>query len=285
MEGAASLPRRQRSSHEGGGHCNSNLCHVQLLYSYTVCKQINSTLANFWWGQKENEKRLHWIAWDITCKLKFQGGLGFRDIESFNLALLAKQGWRILSDPDSLLAQVLKGRYFPHTSFIRAKKGNNPSWGWQSLLWGRQVLTRGVRWQFSDGNSILCKEDLWIPSSFPNPAMVKDDADISINWASQLLNHNTNTWDISKLIRVYQEEEIKNILAFPISLFRKEDKIVWHFTNNGVYSVKSGYQLAYQLLKDSGATGPGPAPNSNNAKLWNGKLNSRQSSLFLYGSL
>lgn len=70
-----------------------------------------------------------WISWKKLCILKINGGLGFRDREAFNMALLAKQGWRILNNPNSLLFTVLKGKYFPMTSFLQAKAPRSASWG------------------------------------------------------------------------------------------------------------------------------------------------------------
>lgn len=47
------------------------------------------------------------------CCSKSRGGLEFRDLEMFNLALLAKQGWNIIKNPGSLIARLLKARYSP----------------------------------------------------------------------------------------------------------------------------------------------------------------------------
>lgn len=58
---------------------------------------------------------------------KYNGGLGFRELESFNKALLAKQMWRALNNPCSLAARVLKEKYYKQTSVLEARFGNNLS--------------------------------------------------------------------------------------------------------------------------------------------------------------
>ena len=75
-----------------------------------LCEHINGLLRKFWWGNKRGERKTAWMSWNTMCKPKFMGGMGFRDIELFNLALLARQAWRLLQDPDSLSVRVLKAR-------------------------------------------------------------------------------------------------------------------------------------------------------------------------------
>jgi hypothetical protein len=60
-------------------------------------------------------------------KPKFLGDLGFRDIEIFNLALLARQGWRILQNPEMLSTRILKAVYFSETDFMHAEVGSHSS--------------------------------------------------------------------------------------------------------------------------------------------------------------
>lgn len=67
-----------------------------------------------------------WISWKKLCILKINGGLGFRDLEAFNMALLAKQGWRILNNPNSLLFTVLKGNIFPRHPSCKQKLPDLP---------------------------------------------------------------------------------------------------------------------------------------------------------------
>ena len=124
--------------------------HIFLM-PVTLCKKINSDIANFWWGTDNGKNKTHWMSWSKLCNGKADGGLGFHDLHSYNKALLAKQYWRLLKNPDALWAKLLKARYFPNCSLARATKGRRPSWIWSSLLAGRDIVEKNTRWRINNG--------------------------------------------------------------------------------------------------------------------------------------
>ncbi|KAL8549530.1 hypothetical protein ACS0TY_008385 [Phlomoides rotata] len=125
----------------------------------TIIEQIEFVIARFLWGQKKDERRVHWLKWDVLCRDTEDGGLGLRRLGDFNLALLAKQGWRLMTDESSLLAQTLKAWYYPSTSFLNARVGYNPSFTWHSILDGRVVLQQGLAWRVGSGSQIRIREN------------------------------------------------------------------------------------------------------------------------------
>ena len=88
------------------------------------------------------------------CTKKEYGGLDFRDFYGFNLAMLGKQGWTLLSNPNALISHIYKARYYLRGDFLKASLGNNPSFTWRSI-WSSRVLSEGgCRWKIGDGRNI-----------------------------------------------------------------------------------------------------------------------------------
>ncbi|KAL0433224.1 UNVERIFIED_CONTAM: putative mitochondrial protein [Sesamum latifolium] len=91
---------------------------------------IERMVADFWWHSK-GERHTHWVGWKRLCLPREEGGMGFRELKAVNRAMLAKQGWRLLTRPDGVLSQMLKAKYFPRTSFFEAKSGTRPFTGFR----------------------------------------------------------------------------------------------------------------------------------------------------------
>ena len=99
-------------------------------------------------------RRINWMSWDRLCRHKNFGGLGFKDLHIFNLALLAKQCWNMLFNPTSLMSRLLKDRYFSRRDFLHANLGLNPSFIWCSIWSVKYILELGCRWRVHSGEDV-----------------------------------------------------------------------------------------------------------------------------------
>lgn len=91
--------------------------------------------------------------------------MGFRDLYSFNLAMLSKQVWRLITNPDSLCARVLKAKYYPNGSLLQASLKSGASFTWQSIMKGLETFKLGYIWRIGTGENVRIWSDPWIPTS------------------------------------------------------------------------------------------------------------------------
>lgn len=190
------------------------------------------------------------MAWDKICVPMDEGGFGFRDFRDFNLALLAKQVWRLLVYPHSLLARVLKGRYYRHSNPLRTGKAHNPSYGWCSLMAAKHVLEGSLCRTIGTGARTMVWEDVWIPGSPArpaHPARLDYDPDLRVH---HLINFETKQWDEAFISEVIRAEDIPGILELKISKTGRHDGYVWKHTLSGNYTVKTGYEVAVAQRKN-----------------------------------
>jgi hypothetical protein len=68
-------------------------------------------------------------------------GMGFKSFKAFNMAMVGKQAWKLVSNPESLFTRLLKAKYFPIGDYFGDGIGHNPSYVWRSI-WSIGVLVQ-----------------------------------------------------------------------------------------------------------------------------------------------
>ena len=162
---------------------------VQAIPTYTMCcfklplglcHEIEGLIRKIWWGQRGDQRKIHWVKWEDMCEPNSEGGMGFKELPLFNDALLVKQTWRLLHNKNSLFYRVFKANFFPNCTIMEAKEGHGGSYAWKGILKGRKVIQRGAKWRVGNGNSIKLWGDKWLPSlttaslQGPLPAELQD---------------------------------------------------------------------------------------------------------------
>ncbi|XP_062005887.1 uncharacterized protein LOC133723071 [Rosa rugosa] len=208
----------------------------------SLCDDIHQLCASFFWGDTDEKKKIHWRSWEKLCLTKPEGGMGFKNIYAYNLAMLAKQGWRLVSNPHSLIAKLFKARYHPNSSFWEAELGDSPSFSWRSILNGRPVLKPGVQWSVGNGSQVNIWKDKWIPNC--QQFLVHKPPDCVFELVSDLIDSSTRQWIPAAIYAIFPPVIAQQVLCIPLSSRHMEDKLCWSPEKKGFYSVKTAYWIA-----------------------------------------
>ena len=93
------------------------------------------------------------------------------------------------------------------------------------------------------GSSISVWNDLWLPTTRPRPAK-KNQRNFNLDLTvDSLIDSTSRTWNSQALRALMDPEDVKIIESIPLSRSQMMDRDGWHFTKNGKYTVKSGYQI------------------------------------------
>lgn len=128
----------------------------------SLYKRIQLAFTRFWWDESSEKRKMCWVAWKKLTKLKKLGGLGFREVETFNESLLGKLAWRLLMNLNSFFARILLGKYAKYQSPLDVLVSPSAWHGWRSILVGRDLLLQNLGWTIGDGKSVKIWDDCWL---------------------------------------------------------------------------------------------------------------------------
>lgn len=225
---------------------------VQAILSYimsilslpkTLCTSLTCAVAKFWWKSVGKPRGIHWRKFNALCSPNKLGVLGFKDFSNLNTALLTKQVWRLMEDPNSYWASTLKAIYFPNSNFQHANSTRGTSWVWKSMVQGRNLLKKAGRWGISSGQEVHITEDNQMASG--NSVSLNSHA--TIQKVSDLISH-SNEWNLDVLRHDMSPTSAIEVLQTPICWSSQKDYLFWLHTHNGTYSVKLDYHKLMEFF-------------------------------------
>ena len=232
-----------------------------------LIEDIEIMIRKFWWGYNGEARKVHWVKWERFCEANEVGGMGFKEIEKFNQALLAKQVWRMINNLDSLCHKVFKARFFPNCSILEAPEVNEGSYAWKSICSVRDVVKRGMVWWIENGASVSIKEDKWLSnqccrtiiSPLPN---IPPDAKVS-----SLIDSTSCAWKAYVVHQNFLLHEAKIILSIPPSFRLPSDRLIRSKTPSGFLTAQSAYEL---LVCDASANNTSSSNPNPQKSFWRG---------------
>lgn len=121
-------------------------------------------------------------------------------VEDTNATYLAKQGWKILTQPNNIWIQLMKAKYLINPIVFHINKTKTASIAWKSILDRRLLLKKGTTWIIVNGRSINSWYDYWMDDQpllneiLPNTSHLIDECvkandsiPMSTQWSSNLL--------------------------------------------------------------------------------------------------
>ncbi|KAM6561714.1 hypothetical protein CsatA_030953 [Cannabis sativa] len=215
-----------------------------------TCQEMEQLMCKFWWQSfTKNNKGIHWKSWDKLTIHKSKGGMGFRNFRDFNLSLLSKQGWRLLSFPESLVSRIFRARYYKNGNFLSAELGGNPSFVWRSIHETQDLVRNGVRCRIGNGTKVNIIRDPWLPDA-ANPIVTSSHPALLDKNVSVLMVPGELAWDGDLVRDLFNNRDSNLILSIPLSSSRICDSWFWNLEKTGHFTVKSTYRYL-QLNKEA----------------------------------
>ncbi|KAL4575833.1 hypothetical protein LXL04_011920 [Taraxacum kok-saghyz] len=151
---------RQFGNEKGKTSLQVYWCSVMLLPK-TIIKDIEKVFKGFLWTGGDLKKGKAKVAWKMVCRPTEEGGLGIRDLQTWNEALLTRQIWRLFTVKDSLWVDWVKCHHLLKHSFWEVKKKDLQGFSWSNLLVLRDKIWKHVWIKPGDGLTTNMWFDNW----------------------------------------------------------------------------------------------------------------------------
>ncbi|EEE56362.1 hypothetical protein OsJ_05493 [Oryza sativa Japonica Group] len=179
----------------------------------------------------------------------------------------ARQAWRLIAEPNSLCARLLKAKYYPNGSLIDTAFPSNTSPTWKGIEHGLELLKRGLIWRVRDGRTTKIWRNRWVAHGEKVEVIQKKNWN-RLTYVHELLIPGTNAWNEALIRHVATEEDANAILKIHVPNQETSDFPAWHYEKTCLFSVRSAYKLAWNLTESAQVQTSSSTATNGERKLW-----------------
>ncbi|XP_059428630.1 uncharacterized protein LOC132162415 [Corylus avellana] len=162
-------------------------------------------------------------------------------MKDVNHALIAKLGWKILSNFDYVWVRQLSVKYIKYGKFFSSPTTPSASWLWKGIQKSKSVLLSGACLQVAKTSSLPIWTYAWIPTmkDFKPPRFPCNRIQPSL-CISDLIQQSPVQWNLSTISAIFDQAIVEEILKIKISL-NPIPQYLWTPYCLGKFSLNSAY--------------------------------------------
>lgn len=130
----------------------------------SVLKEIEALCRNFLWHGKEDASSmpLPLVAWQKVCVPRREGGIGIKQLRTWNRAALGRHLWVILTRPANLWSKWVHSNYLKGNNIWMHEFPKDCSWGIRKLMQLRPIFYTSFKCTLGDGRECSLFYDWWM---------------------------------------------------------------------------------------------------------------------------
>ena len=213
------------------------------LLPVSVTSSLDRIFKKFWWGfPKDRSRNLSLKSWSSICLPKHERGLGFKRMHDFNLALIAKLGWKLLSNSKCLWVKQFQSKYIKYGDFLSSPIHSTASWLWKGIQQIKLLIYAGACINVSRTSSSSIWTSNWVPSipNFKLGPKFPLNKNLSSLQIRDLIDPIQNIWKASSIHALFDSFSTQEILKLQIST-DPESTYIWTHSSSGNFSTSSAY--------------------------------------------
>ncbi|KAK3184841.1 hypothetical protein Dsin_032127 [Dipteronia sinensis] len=145
----------------------SVLTSLQVFWASYLCLPkkvlniIDQKFRSFLWRGIEGDSKGAKICWSDICLPKKEGGLGIKDLSSWNKALMIRHIWILSYGTNNLWSSWIKAYHLKGSNLWEAKTPCTCSWNWRKLLHLRPLVRPLIQHFIGNDSSTSLWFDNW----------------------------------------------------------------------------------------------------------------------------